>query len=157
VGLENSTSYKGGVYSLTQVSCDPSICGPGFNYTNSVKTPWLNTTMARLGVTVTDRFLVYLTGGLAVTQLQIENVSNFGPGSSLSTKETRWAVGYAAGLGVEYAFAGNWSAKLEGIYSDLGSQRFQYASADPTFGKFNSWTSDGLKEIFLRTAINYRF
>ena len=81
----------------------------------------------RLGVAVTPDLLLYGTGGLAYghvdasanTQLFNGDGSLFAeyPASISTTK-----VGWTAGAGAEWMFARNWSAKLEYLYVDLGSE-----------------------------------
>jgi outer membrane immunogenic protein len=63
-----------------------------------------------------DRFLVYGTGGAAWGNDQIQTAL---PGATFGTTGTR--TGYAAGAGVEWAFSGPWSAKVEYLHYDLGS------------------------------------
>ena len=46
------------------------------------------------------------------------------PGGSVS----RTKFGWTAGAGIEYAFLGNWSAKVEYLYADLGSSTCEYAA-----------------------------
>ena len=66
------------------------------------------------------------------------------------TYTTKTQVGWTAGLGVEYAFLGAWSAKLEYLYVDLGKTACGSASCvggvDVTF-----------KTNIVRAGLNYRF
>jgi outer membrane immunogenic protein len=88
--------------------------------TISHRLDWFSTVRGRLGYSV-DRLLVYATAGLAVGEVKSAYYQLFlnGPSSSGSDSPTR--VGWTAGGGFEYAFAGNWSAKVEYLYVDLGS------------------------------------
>jgi outer membrane immunogenic protein len=74
---------------------------------------WLGTVRGRVGYAA-DRWLPYVTGGVAFGDVKATN-RFFGT----STSSTQ--VGWAAGAGIEYAFAGNWSAKVEYLHYDLGS------------------------------------
>jgi outer membrane immunogenic protein len=76
------------------------------------RTDWLATGRARLGYAA-DRFMPYITGGVAAGDLRA-NVTGFSGVSDTS-------VGWTVGAGVEAAIAGNWTAKLEYLYVDLGS------------------------------------
>jgi outer membrane immunogenic protein len=81
---------------------------------------WLATVRGRAGVTF-DRLLVYGTAGIAFGGVR----SGFhydtpvaaitGTGSQSQTR-----LGWTAGAGAEYAFAGNWSARVQWLYYDLG-------------------------------------
>jgi outer membrane immunogenic protein len=72
----------------------------------------------RLGFAL-DRTLLYVTGGWA-----FENIShtyNYWAGGVLHNPNTSTGrSGYTLGGGVEYAFAPNWSGRLEYRYSDYG-------------------------------------
>jgi outer membrane immunogenic protein len=57
-------------------------------------------------------------------------------------------VGYAVGAGIEYAFAPNWSARLEYLYADLGEIRFNIGGAAVV---------SELQMSTVRLAVNYRF
>lgn len=68
---------------------------------------------------VSGPVLFYGTGGFAWAQNEISGTML---GVTLSSKQTQ--TGYAAGGGIEYAFAPNWSLKGEYIYMGLGSKDF---------------------------------
>jgi outer membrane immunogenic protein len=75
---------------------------------------WLSTVRARVGIP-NDRFLPYVTGGVALGDIAAGNTTlGFG---TASTKKTGWT----AGAGLEFMLTGNLSAKLEYLYVDLGS------------------------------------
>ena len=61
--------------------------------------------------------------------------------------------GWIVGAGLEYAFAANWSAKVEYDYVDLGSKRLTFAAADGT-----TFILDHDQQAhILKVGINYRF
>jgi outer membrane immunogenic protein len=64
--------------------------------------------------------LLYTTGGLAYGQDAL-NTNFVGPGFSFPASTTVTKVGWIAGIGTEGVFAGNWSAKLEALYYNLGT------------------------------------
>ena len=47
------------------------------------------------------------------------------------------------GLGIEYAFAQNWSAKVEYSYLDFGTERISFTSNGTIPGHFRSTTTSG--------------
>ena len=57
-------------------------------------------------------------------------------------------LGWTVGAGLEYAFLGNWTAKLEYLYVDLGS--FD-AGAAPVVNNVS------FKENIVRAGLNYKF
>jgi outer membrane immunogenic protein len=97
---------------------------------------WLGTVRGRLGYAF-DRFMPYVTGGLAVGDIDhtIDAV-----GSSRETK-----AGWTVGGGIEAALANNWTAKLEYLYVDLGSGA-SVAGSDTNF-----------RTNIVRAGLNYRF
>lgn len=89
-----------------------AACGGVF--TCQTENRWFGTIRGRLGYAF-DRFLPYLTGGAAYGDIKAS--INTVPAFEAST--TRW--GYTLGAGLEYAFLGNWTGKVEYLYVNLGS------------------------------------
>jgi opacity protein-like surface antigen len=77
----------------------------------------------RLGFTPVEPVVLYVTGGLLVDKSsfrgRLQNPACLGFCSTTSTSNdpSGWTVGGA----LEYAFAPNWSAKVEYLYPDLGT------------------------------------
>ena len=86
-----------------------SACGVGL--TCETRNTWLGTARGRVGYAF-DRFMPYVTGGLAVGGVK-NSISGFG--DTTTTK-----AGYALGGGIEAALTGPWTAKVEYLYADLG-------------------------------------
>ena len=63
-------------------------------------------------------------------------------------------TGWTAGGGVEYAFAGNWSAKLEYLHVDFGSQHFSRIPVGA--GSFDARDVTLTNDI-VRAGVNYKF
>ena len=102
--------------------CPPP--GTANTYTNSVSTDWLFTARARLGFAAAN-WLVYGTGGLAVTRLSYAHAYIEGTAGGSGGVETSSAsavkTGYAAGGGFEHTWSRNWSVKAEYLYLGFGS------------------------------------
>jgi outer membrane immunogenic protein len=79
--------------------------------TCETRNSWLGTARGRLGYAF-DRFMPYVTGGLAVGDIK---TTIAGVGSASDTK-----AGWTVGGGLEAAIAGPWTAKVEYLYVDLG-------------------------------------
>jgi outer membrane immunogenic protein len=123
--------------------------------TGSQRLDWVSTFRARMGVTATDRMLLYVTGGgaaghantsVGLTTNDIGGVP--GSGCLIGTCETaalsKTLWGWSAGGGVEYAVGGNWSIRAEYLHYDLGS--INITAADPRFPR--ATTSPMLRRIF---------
>jgi outer membrane immunogenic protein len=123
-------SSNSGLYCLLQAGCE-------------TKNTWLGTVRGRIGY-AWDRWLPYFTGGVAFGSVKMTPPAIFGAG------ETQTKTGWALGGGVEYAFMGAWSAKLEYLYVDLGTATCAAANCLlATDVKFNT--------SLLRVGVNYRF
>jgi outer membrane immunogenic protein len=108
---------------------------------NTVTNSWLGTARARVGVAM-DRFMPYITGGAAFGNIDVAASPGFA--GSDDTK-----VGWTVGAGVEFALGGNWTAKAEYLYVDLGS-------ADCGAG-CPANTDTSLTSNIVRAGLNYRF
>ncbi|MEX0590627.1 MAG: outer membrane protein [Xanthobacteraceae bacterium] len=103
---------------------------------------WFGTARVRLGPTF-DRLFAYVTGGFAYGRVHAE-LSGI---AIFNRTDTR--TGWTAGGGLEYAFAPNWSAKVEYLFIDLGS--FNYC---------RTCTPDvnaSAEFHLVRAGLNYRF
>jgi len=105
------------------------------------KNTWLATGRGRIGY-AWDRWLPYITGGAALGNIKMS------PNNGLS--ETKTKLGWTLGAGVEYAFMGPWSAKVEYLYTDLGKS----TCGAPTCGID---TDVKFKANIVRVGLNYRF
>jgi outer membrane immunogenic protein len=118
------------------------------------KVDWISTATARLGVTAFDpHTLLYVKGGGAWarethTLVEIPVTDVIG---TASTSVTQTRQGWTVGMGVEWAFAQNWSAKLEYNYMDFGSKTVLFAplADDPS--------SVDQKIHTFTVGLNYRF
>jgi outer membrane immunogenic protein len=126
------------------------------------KLSWFGTVRGRLGVTVTPELLLYGTGGLAYGHVDASaNTQFFNSDGSLfagfpaSVSKTK--VGWTAGAGAEWMFAHNWSAKLEYLYLDLGSDSAIGSFAPPVDPKFKVGYTWHTRENIARVGVNYHF
>ncbi len=103
LGVEGDIAWTNLRGSFTNAAC-PLGC--------ETRNNWLGTVRGRVGYAI-DRFLPYVTGGLAVGDIKA-NPTGF---AGTSSTELGWTVG----AGIEAAIAPNWSAKLEYLYVDLGN------------------------------------
>jgi len=109
------------------------------------KNNWLGTVRGRAGGAL-GRWLPYLTAGVATGRVETSSTNP----AIASASETK--AGWVVGLGVEHAFAPNWSAKLEYSYVCLG--RIDQGSVCNT-SVFTSNVS--IKQSVVRLGINYKF
>jgi outer membrane immunogenic protein len=142
------------------VSGHSNNCGPAPGHACGTKVESLGTVRARLGMVyggtsgysglptkvapVGNRgTLVYVTGGFAYGDVHAWDALTPASGSKTYT-------GWTAGAGVEWALQGNWSAKLEYLYVDLGKKNlFDIVPGVPEFVS--------AKMNVVRFGLNYKF
>jgi outer membrane immunogenic protein len=129
------------------------------------KNDWLGTARARVGVAA-DRVLLFATAGAAFGDL-LTGVTGAGVGSlgpPPGTFQSSTVVGWTAGAGAEFAFAQNWTAKVEYLFVSLGNGSCDVLSSCgldviSVSGTRNIPASDTVKfsTNLVRFGINYKF
>jgi high affinity Mn2+ porin len=93
-------------------------------------------------------WLVYATGGFAWTYNQL-TLTQLADDATIDSPFL-WRLGWVTGGGVEWAFAPNWSANVEYLYTQYGNSSVLFPNAGLQF------TSDlSLQQV--RAGLNYRF
>jgi outer membrane immunogenic protein len=105
---------------------------------------WFSTVRGRVGI-ASGPFLIYATGGVAFAD--IDNRLDI-PAGTLHDDSTH--TGYAAGGGVEWAFAPNWSMKAEYLYLGFGDDTISDAGGLNTARVNNDFQ-------VVRVGLNYKF
>jgi outer membrane immunogenic protein len=118
-------------------STGTGICGAG---ACAIQTSWFATARGRVGYAF-DRALLYFTVGGAFGDVQML-------ASGLTATSSR--AGWTVGTGLEYAILGPWSAKVEYLYSSLGSATCGAATCGVD-------TTVGFNTNIIRFGVNYRF
>jgi outer membrane immunogenic protein len=139
LGLEGDISYA------SVDGSTPGSSGFGCNDECRTEVRQLATLRGRGGATF-DRLLLFVTGGLAMARLEAR-LLDAPPGSATKT-------GWTLGAGLEWAFAPNWSAKLEYLHiGGLGE-----LNADPTAecGGTGCVVPRSSFDV-VRVGLNYRF
>ena len=102
-----------------------------------------------------NNVLAYVKGGAAVTDNRYNGLVT-ATGTVFDTvSDTRW--GGTVGVGVEYAFAPNWSAGLEYDHMFMGTNNYAFTSVSPVAG-INTRNESIKQDVDLVTVrVNYRF
>jgi len=131
----------------------------------AVRQNWFGTTRLRAGYLFTDRFLGYVTGGVAYSEF---TASSWGIGTTLTPPVTVFSntsgaatstrIGWAAGAGFEYAVGNNFSLKTEYLYSQYAGFAAPYLNTALSVPITTSGTlSTGPLGIHLvRAGLNYK-
>jgi outer membrane immunogenic protein len=142
-GFEGDASWVGEYGSHP----DDGLAGnPAF--ASFTKETWVATARGRAGYAV-DNLLFYGTGGYAAAGVEA-GVKDANTGALLASA-TSTRSGWAAGGGLEWGFAPNWSAKFEWVYMKFESAAFNTLAAE---GPRSSVPFD---DNVVRAGINYRF
>jgi outer membrane immunogenic protein len=112
------------------------------------KPKYLSTARGRLGLTA-DRFMFYVTGGFAWGQDRVTRTEISGTVNNETVTNNR--IGWTAGPGVEFAFAPNWSARLEYLYVHLDGVSYTFPLGERSI----TAPFDGIS--LLRVGVNYKF
>lgn len=111
------------------------------------KETWVATARARVGYAV-NNLLFYGTGGFAATGAEagIKDANTLALLASTTSTHTGWV----AGVGLEWGFAPNWSAKFEVLHMEYNSTAFNTIQGEGP-------RSVPLNDSIGRVGINYRF
>ena len=142
LGLESDFDWSSVTGSSSVAGCT-AIGAPVGAACQTKSANWLSTARGRVGYAF-DRILVFATGGLALTNLEIALTQ---PALSDNNVEAGWTVG----AGIEFAFADNWTAKAEYLFVDFG--KFTCHVTLPVCGT----GTVSLNENIVRAGVNYKF
>ena len=118
-GLESETSY--GILSQSGFSSP-------YGFAVNTKVDWFGSERTRLGFLATPNVLLYGTGGLGWAHVKF---SDTGLGVDIGSFD-QYRIGWTGGGGLEWAFGPQWSAKLEYLYSNLGTYQDTFGIAQKT-------------------------
>lgn len=149
-------------------TCGPTLCttttavtasATSVPFTYDTKLKWLGTVRGRIGPMISPTAFVYVTGGWAIGNVKTEGTINgFNAGGAISSPfdNSTTKSGWTIGGGIEGRLQGNWTAKLEYLYVDLGRVDFTAvvpANAPPLTAAFSSRITDHI----VRVGLNYQF
>lgn len=116
-------------------------------YTHDLSIDWTASLRGRVGYAMGQN-LFYVTGGAAWAGVDITKAGAVGAAPFVTFSDT--ASGWTVGAGWEYAFARNFSTRIEYRYTDLGNLSFSNAAVN------SQDTSDHTFHA-VRIGLSYRF
>jgi len=154
-GIESDIHFSGIHDSAALVTpcCNGFPPTPGM-LTTSQSLDWFGTVRGRLGIAAWDRALIYGTGGLIYGEENVAQQLAF-PAISYPAAATAMRSGWVAGAGLEYAFTNNFSAKIEGLFYDMGSQTIAFTALGGA--GFTESTTFNFKGSMVRLGANLKF
>jgi outer membrane immunogenic protein len=136
----------------------PALLLPPATDVFSLKERWLGTARLRLGYAVTDKWLWYVTGGVAWTKLDSSQWVVSLPNATTAIQTDR-RTGWTVGVGTEYAVGYGWSIRSEFLYVDLGRYT-TFTNVQPPFvSGFGPLTNLSVKlhDYIWRVGMSYKF
>jgi outer membrane immunogenic protein len=101
----------------------------------------------------------YVTGGLAIgqidTDLTVNGVNGLGPVPVFFSFD-KTKLGWTVGGGIEARISGNWTAKIEYLYVDLGSVSGTAVDLTNIIPIRVGYSSD-ITDNIVRVGLNYKF
>jgi outer membrane immunogenic protein len=132
--------------------------GTKLNIATSVSTDWVGLFRGHLGWAGIPGILLFVDGGLAVSDLKGQSVFADSAGASENASGVSH-VGWTAGTGFDIPITRNWMVRAEYFYLDLGSITVNGTVANPKFPALSNplTTTETLTAHVLRLGANYRF
>ena len=115
---------------------------------------WITTLAARVGV-ANDTWLFYGKAGGGWVGSDKFTISNTATGASITGSNTNTNSGWLVGAGIEWAFAPNWSVKIEYDYLGLSSQTFTAPAG--VFLAGDTFTTSNPNVQTVKVGANYLF
>ncbi|MCX5520167.1 porin family protein [Kaistia defluvii] len=148
LGIEADVSFGDQKDSLSAVIGDPLENAVTLDYATKIDT--FGTVRARAGYAF-DRFLPYVTGGLAWANAELDFhnqiIADGNVAVDLSASDKQTLTGWTIGAGLEYAITNNVTAKVEYLYADLGSKDFDLGTP----------VSTDITMQTVKIGLNYKF
>ncbi len=120
----------------------------------TVNNQWLTTATGKLGY-AWDRTLVYAKAGGARVGSSNHSFTTAAGVFNPTVSSSNW--GWTVGAGVEYAFWGTWSARVEYDYIGLTNQTFTVTAPQGGFGNNDQFTFNNRNINMVTAGINYKF
>jgi outer membrane immunogenic protein len=154
VGLETDLNWVGASKRNTFIGTGALA---GLGVTSRDKVEYIGTLRGRLGYAA-DRFLIYVTGGLAYGNPNSSAALVLGPNFWTGSTGSGARAGWTVGGGIEYALTNNWTIKGEYLYYDLGRKTLTTVpNAAALATGLNSVERISNTGSLARVGVNYKF
>jgi outer membrane immunogenic protein len=136
------------------------VPAPTGSYTATDKLNWFGTARGRIGFLATPQLLAYVTGGLIYGNESVTAITFFPSGFNYPAALSTTRTGGVVGGGLEYAFANNFSAKVEGLYYDMGTLNIAFTCPTGSATCSSGFTEGGTfaeRGFIVRGGLNWHF
>jgi outer membrane immunogenic protein len=148
VGVEGAVS-AGSLRGSTSVALPAG--NPGDTALVTARTDFIPSLTGRLGYAL-DHWLFYGKGGVAWTNDKYSITGNFA-GTAFDAEGLGMRTGWTAGTGAEWAFADDWSARLEYDYYDFGRSNVLMSDAGNGFASIVTFRQSAQ---MVKLGLNFR-
>lgn len=115
------------------------------------------TVRGRLGYAF-DRLLIYATGGVAFAHFKYRDSIAFGASGTNNTASLdTWSTAAVYGGGIEYALAGNWTAKIGYLHTEIGDPTSSRNSDPVAFPAAGIVHNHNARIDIVRFGLDYKF
>jgi outer membrane immunogenic protein len=164
-GLETDIQGSGEKGSLALVCVACNTDGSNITSVLNQNLNWFGTVRGRVGALVTPTVLLYGTGGLAYGGFSTSgsitgNNVNGVPATFVFPGTSSTRAGWTLGAGIEGRISGNWTAKLEYLYMDLGTVNAGTTATTilvPVRTNAGAAYSSHFTDNIVRVGVNYLF
>ena len=146
LGVEGDFNWASISGSSSVINVGPPNLGDTYN----TRVSSYETVTGRIGY-AWDRYLAYVNGGGAWGRVRHDYNAAGNGGAANTFSTTNNESGWTLGAGFEYAFAPNWSARLEYNYVSLGTGSIQYSALAANRSEWNERFS------VVKAGLNYKF
>lgn len=120
---------------------------------------WVSSARGRIGYLVMPDLAIFGTGGLAVGSLDYHALNTNGADYTTRLSTSRIQLGFAAGIGAEWAITDHWHARAEYLFYQLEGgpdrQVFSPGTFATTFPSRYSWSATNINAA--RVGVSYKF
>ena len=145
LGVEADLTFPS-FQNLSGISTGSTATYAGGNATYTDTLLGSGTVRARIGY-APGNWLFYATGGLAWT---VDQITLAQQSTGLSSRVEVPRAGWAAGAGVEFPISGQWTGKVEYLFTDYGNSTVNFTGLGDTI-------NSNLKLQEVRLGLNYQF
>ena len=154
IGAEADFDWLPNTNTAISTLANPPGMTTGSTATLTINNRWLTSVTGRVGYAF-DRVLFYGKGGGAWVGSDNPTVAVGGAPVTIATSNSNW--GWTGGLGVEWAFWGNWSARFEYDFVGLNSQAFTIPASVGGLPAGDQFSSSNRNIQMGNVGLNYKF
>jgi outer membrane immunogenic protein len=149
VGVEADFDWLANTQNSTNTAIIPNV-------QVSANDRWITTLAARVGV-ANNNWLYYAKGGGGWVGANNFTVTNVTTGTSISFSNSNSNSGWLVGAGIEWAFAPNWTSRIEYDFLGLNNQSFTVPAGVVSSSGDDVITTTNRDVQTLTVGINYLF